>query len=62
MIELAEQRIGLRHAVEIAGRLFRLHKDGIFSLGAIAGLRVRSHQMQDDQLRLGPLHGEHLLG
>ncbi len=61
-VELSQQGIGLRHAVEIAGGLFRLDENRIFAFGPVAGLRVRAHQMQNNQLRLGTLGGEHLLG
>ncbi len=39
-VQLAEQIVGLRHGVEVAGRLFGLHKLRIFSPGTIACLRV----------------------
>ncbi len=43
-VQLAEQIVGLRHGVEVAGRLFGLHKLRIFS-------PVRSHACGCDPIR-----------
>lgn len=60
IVQLAQQVVGLRHGVEIAGGLFGLHKLRVLSACPIAGLWVRPHEVQDDQLRLGARGGEDL--
>ncbi|MNI65895.1 hypothetical protein D3C73_1214240 [compost metagenome] len=55
IVELAQQVVGLLHGVQITRCLSRLNEGLVFSLGTIAGLRMRTHQVQHDELGLSSL-------
>ena len=62
VVQFSQQVVGLGHGIEIARGLFRLDERVVLAFCPIAGLWMRTHQMQDNQLRLGAFRFQHLRG